>query len=130
MGATRLRGMTTSPEYLVHDDIRVAAILALGQFSAEYPVFDDAPLELAVTAMLPSVPSGQSVNAFRLIAGDLATAVDYDTRGAEAVWELQGPGTDRAAADDWANDLRDEARQSARLAAEMLASLQDSLVTL
>lgn len=122
--------MTATPEYLAHEDVRVAAILALGQFSAEYPAFDDAPLELAVAAMLPAVPSGQSVNAFRLIAGDLATAVDYDTRGAEAVWELQGPGPNRAVADDWSNDLRDEARQSARLAAELLASLQDSLVTL
>lgn len=121
--------MTTIPEYLAHEDVRVAAILALGQFSAEYPAFDDAPLELAVAAMLPAVPSQQAVNAFRLIAGDLATAVDYDTRGAEAVWELHlnGRQTGRAAADDWANDLRDGARADARLAAEMLVSTSDNL---
>jgi hypothetical protein len=121
--------MATSPNFLDHEDSRVRAILALANLSAELPAFDDAPLELAVAAMLPAVPSQQAVNAFRLIAGDLATAIDYDTRGAEAVWELQGPGVARSDADDWSNDLRDEARQSARLAAEMLASLQDSLVT-
>lgn len=121
--------MTTTPEYLAHDDSRVRAILALAQHSAEYPALDDTPLELAVAAMLPAVPSAQAVNAFRLIAGDLATAVDYDTRGAEAVWELHlnGRQTERAAADDWATDLRDEARQSARLAAEMLVSTSDAL---
>jgi hypothetical protein len=119
--------MTTSPQYLAHDDVRVAAILALAQFSAEYPAFDDAPLELAVAALLPEIESWQSVNTFRLIAGDLAAAIDYDTRGAEAVWELQGPGTDRAAADDWATDLRDQSRADARLAAEMLCSTQDAL---
>lgn len=124
--------MTTSPEYLAHDDVRVAAILHLAQYSAELPAFDDAPLELAVVAMLPEVPSWQSVNAFRLIAGDLATAIDYDTRGAEAVYDLIGvwASTFGMSADEKATLERDEARQSARLAAEMLVSLQDSLVTL
>lgn len=119
--------MTTSPHYLAHEDVRVAAILALGQFSAEYPAMDDAPLELAVAAMLPNLPYRQMVNAFRLIAGGLATAIDYDTRGHEAVWELQGPGMNRYDADDWANDLRDAARADARLAAEMLTSTSDAL---
>lgn len=122
--------MTTTPEYLAYDDSRVRAILALAQHSAEYPALDDTPLELAVAAMLPAVPSGQAVNAFRLIAGDLATAVDYDTRGAEAVYELIGAWSGNfMSADEKADEMRDEARQSALLAAEMLASLQDSLVT-
>lgn len=123
--------MTTTPEYLAHDDSRVRAILALANLSAELPAFDDAPLELAVAAMLPAVPSGQAVNAFRLIAGDLATALDMDSGGAEAVRETLGAWSDTfMSADDKATEMRDEARQSARLAAEMLASLQDSLVTL
>lgn len=122
--------MTTTPEYLAHDDSRVRAILALAQHSAEYPALDDTPLELAVAAMLPAVPPDQSVNAFRLIAGDLATAVDYDTRGDEAVYELIGAWSGNfMSADEKADEMRDEARQSARLAAELLASLQDSLVT-
>jgi hypothetical protein len=121
--------MTTSPEYLAHDDVRVAAILALGQFSAEYPAFDDAPLELAVVAMLPAVPSWQSVNAFRLIAGDLATAVDYGTRGAEAVYDLIGVWASSfgLSADEKATEMAAVHRADARLAAEMLVSTSDAL---
>jgi hypothetical protein len=121
--------MTTSPEYLAHDDIRVAAILALGQFSAEYPAFDDAPLELAVAAMLPAVPAQQAVNAFRLIAGDLATAIDYDTRGAEAVYDLIGAWASSfgRSADEKATETAALHRADARLATEMLCSTQDAL---
>jgi hypothetical protein len=121
--------MTTIPEYLAHDDIRVAAILALGQFSAEHPAFDDAPLELAVAAMLLAVPSGQVVNAFRLIAGDLAAAVDYDTRGAEAVYDLIGPWASSfgMSADEKATEMAAEHRADARLAAAMLVSTSDAL---
>lgn len=118
----------TFPSFLAHDDIRVAAILALGQFSAEYPSMDDAPLELAVCAMLPNVPSVQVVNAFHLIAGDLFTAVDMDARGAEAVRELFAVWSDAfMSADEKASDLRDEARRSARLAACMLVTTSDNL---
>jgi len=117
----------TSPTFLAHDDIRVAVILHLAQHSAEYPALDASPLELAVCAMLPHVPSRQVVEAFRLIAVDLATAIDYDTRGAETVWDLQGPGSSRLAADEQANDLRDKARSYALLAAEMLVSTSDAL---
>jgi hypothetical protein len=121
--------MATSPNFLDHEDSRVRAILALANLSAGLPAFDDAPLELAVVAMLPAVPAGQSVNAFRLIAGDLATAVDYDTRGAEAVYDLIGPWASSfgMSADEKATEMRDEARQSARLAAEMLVSTSDAL---
>lgn len=118
----------TSPSFLAHDDIRVAAILALGQFSAEYPSMDDAPLELAVCAMLPNVPSVQVVNAFRLIAGDLGTAIDYDTRGSEAVIDLLGAWTgDYLSADEKATEMAAGHRADARLAAEMLTSTSDSL---
>lgn len=118
----------TSPSFLAHDDIRVAAILALGQFSAEYPSMDDAPLELAVCAMLPNVPSVQVANAFRLIAGDLFTAVDMDARGAEAVLERFGSWSAvHVTADEEASLLRDSARDSARLAAELLVSTSDAL---
>lgn len=118
----------TSPSFLAHEDVRVAAILALGQFSAEFPAGDDAPFELAVAAMLPNLPFQQVMNAFRLIAGDLFTAVDMDARGAEAVRELFASWSDAfMSADEKASDLRDEARRSARLAACMLVTTSDSL---
>lgn len=118
----------TSPSFLAHDDVRVAAILALGQYSAEFPHMTDAPFELAVAAMLPNLPHQQVMNAFRLVAADLFTAVDMDSRGAEAVRETFGAWSDSyMSADDKATELRDEARQSARLAAEMLVSTSDAL---
>jgi hypothetical protein len=121
--------MTTSPNFLDHEDSRVRAILALANLSAEYPALDGTPLELAVVAMLPEIESWQSVNAFRLIAGDLATAIDYDTRGAEAVYDLIGvwASTFGMSADEKATEMAAVHRADARLATEMLVSTSDAL---
>src|SRR5882757_2710132 len=118
----------TSPTFLAHDDVRVAAILHLAQHAAEYPALDATPLELAVCAMLPHVPSRQVVGAFRLTAADLATAADYDTRGAEAVIDRLGSGWFSAdEADEKATKMTDAHRADARLAVCMLVSTSDSL---
>lgn len=123
--------MTATPDYLAHDDIRVRAILALAQHSAEYPAMPDGGAEVAVVAMLPQVPADQAVNVFWLVAHDLADAVDLDARGAEAVVERLGAwaGTDYLTADEKASEMRDEARRAARLSSEMLVSTQDALVS-
>jgi hypothetical protein len=119
---------TTTPDYLAHDDIRVRAVLALADLSAQYPAMDDTALELAVTSMLAAVEPRQAVNTFRACADDLCTAIDYDTRGGDAVTERLGAWSgDYLSADEKATDSRDEARESARLNAELLVSLQDAL---
>lgn len=118
----------TSPSFLAHDDIRVAAILHLAQHAAEYPALDASPLELAVCAMLPNVPSRQVAEAFRLIVADLATAIDYDTRGADAVYDRLGSGWFIAdEADEKATKMTDAHRADAQLAACMLVTTSDSL---
>lgn len=116
--------------YLTHEDTRVRAILALAQHSAEYPAFDDAPLEAAVVAILPNVPPRDAVNAFRLVAEDLASAVDFETNGAEAVRDRFGSwkGT-YLSADEKATELAEQCRLNAWVNAELVVSRQDAMVT-
>jgi hypothetical protein len=120
--------MTDTTPHVRHRDTRVQVILTLAQLAAdEQHAFDT--LAEAVAVVVRNVEPWQAdVRAvFRGIMQDLETAVDFDTRGAEAVIDVYGQwsSTDYRAADERASELRDEHRASARTSAEWLVTLDD-----
>jgi hypothetical protein len=131
--------MTTSPEttaaqaHLHHDDLRARSILVLAESYNDDTALSTADREMIVRAMLPNVPTAQAVNVFRAIADDLITATDYDTRGADAVFDRFGTwaagGSRGLTADEFASEQRDGLRANARMSTEMLVTLNDTLRT-
>jgi len=114
----------TSPSFLVHDDVRVAAILHLAQLTSDYPALDSSPAAMATAAIVPSVEYKQATSAFYDVVEALSEAVEYDTRGAEAIGEWWG---DQSSADAKATEMAAERRADARLNTELLVSNSDAL---
>lgn len=123
---------TETPTHLAHDDPRAQSILVLAESYNDETTLTTADKDMIVLVILPNVPPAQAVNTFRMIADDLATVADYDTRGAVAVEERHGrwvttSNTVGLSADDFASEQRDQLRADARANTAMLVTLQDTL---
>jgi hypothetical protein len=125
---TETRNLDKYPEHVQHDDLRVQALLILAQFAVDC-VPTPTPLVDASVAIVPHVDRELATRQFKTIVADFESAVDYDTRGAEAVRENLGRWDDTVGvtADEKATEMRDELRLMGRYGASMLVTLEDKL---
>jgi hypothetical protein len=124
---TPILSTAKTPEFLCHEDTRVAAILSAAQSAAD-DVHARPVLTQLVVEIVHGVDREMATKSFQAITEMFEEAIDFDTRGAEAVWEQYGRDPlDYMSGDERATELRDERRESGRVDAEMLVSLHDSL---
>lgn len=117
-----------TPAYLQHTDGRAARLLVLAQMAADGDLTTARQLTFIAPGIVPFVPVEQAQAAFTTIYQDLEEAIDFDTRGAEAVAEQYGlDPLDYMSGDEKATELCAERRESARRNVEMLVTLNDKL---